>query len=274
MRDEAISFLEAYLPSINHLLAPFPRDLEELRDRYEARKELTIEATRMRGGLYAQDVIFNLWWRANEGNQDPKALLDFIDHTVASLLSLIPMAMYSQVRTLCKHMLFNFDDQTSEYTRRLAELAVIEYLVRRAQMKLEHIEYKLPNGKSVDFLVSQKRAEGLRVELLFEVYMIDFDIEKIKSSDDLRTFIDKRLVDKINKKLTGVDPKAIPQFAVLPVLRGNVKQLISFEEGISWLPINIVAAPYVLTLRNEKGRLKYYFLKAKELFDQVRRDGI
>jgi hypothetical protein len=273
---DPLLLLDIYLPSISGLLRPYPSDLEKLRNAYSAREQLVIEATRKHGSYISEGTIFDLWWRAREGNRDSKALLDFIDRTVESLLSTIPDQLHSQVRTLCKQMLFKYDDLHSEYTRHLAEVAVIELFVRSGKFQLKHIELKLPNGKTADFLVGHKTPEGVTEEFLFEIYMIDFfNIkEKIQGSEDLKRFLDKRLADKYLDKTTGIDLKTIPPLALVPVLRGELNQLMPFEEGISWLrATNIVADPYVLASRREKDDIRYHFLRAKEFFDQVRKQS-
>ena len=271
---DPLLLLEIYLPSIFRLFRPYHADLEQLKTAYSAREKLVIEATRDHKGHNAEGIIFDLWWKAREENRDDIALLDFIDKTVESLVARIPSTLHSPIRRICKQMLFKYDDFHSEYTRHLAELAVIELFVRSGEYQLEQVEYKLPNGKSVDFLVSHKTSEEMKKKYLFEIYMIDFfNIEeKIESAEDLRLFIDKRLGDKWADKTKEVDLNSIPPLALVPVLRGELNHLIPFEEGIAWLrSTNIVADPYILTSRQEKSGPRYYFLQAKEWFNQVRK---
>jgi hypothetical protein len=274
---DPLLLLEIHLPSVFKLLSPHIRDLDQLRDMYRAREQLVLAATRERGGHTAEGTIFDLWWNAREGNQDSIALLDFIDRTVESLVARTSETFHSPIRTICKQMLFKNDDLHSEYTRHLAELAIIELFLRSGKFQLKQVEYKLPNGKSVDFLVSHQTEEGVTNDYLFEVYMVDFFniAEKIKSSDDLHRFIEKRILDKFAGKIDGVDMGKVPPLALVPVLRGELDELVPYEDGVSWLrSTNRIADPYVFGSRQEKSGLRYHFLLAKQWFGQVRKQQL
>jgi hypothetical protein len=226
--NESVELLQHYLPTIYDALSPSKRKLAEISNRYHERMLNIAASINTKGEFTSERCIYDLWWDANEGDQLSLALLAFIDNTVKSILGKVAQSVQPQVITLCHKMIINFSHSQSQHSHFVAELAVINKLLSDAGIKLLQVERKLSNGEKIDFLV---RKDG--EETLIEVYNINFDFERMESSESFKTFLETRITNKLNKKLQGL-PGTVPPFLLVPVLWGNIFKLDQFADAFKY----------------------------------------
>lgn len=163
----------------------------ELEKREAKRVELRVESFKVRTSFI--DVLIDCY------NGD-KSQIDFIAHLnnmVNELLQKVPDVHHKGLREMIKGKLTNLKDWN--YLNVCGELSILKALIN-GDYKLKKIEADYSNGRNKDFLLEDPKGDlGL-----FEVMNIHADSEKLEDEEDLKTFIFKRLTDKINYETEGV----------------------------------------------------------------------
>ena len=223
--DEPIELLRHYLPTIYDVLSPLKKMISDISTRYYKRKMNVEAAIKKSGEFTSEKVIYDLWWDANEGDQSSMSFLTFINKTAKGVLEKVENNVKRQIVKLCHTMIINFNDSQSQYTNYIAELAVINKLLSDEGIELLQVEKIMPNGKRFDFEVKKDGKETL-----VEVFNINFNYERIESSDKFKDFLETRITDKLNSKLNEL-PGTLPPFLLVPVLWGNIRGLDQFADA-------------------------------------------
>lgn len=221
------------------------------------------------GIFSAMTCIFDLLWNASENNKDNCVkFLSFIDSTVCRALDGTEGAVRKQLEKLVITMIVSFGPESSEYLNHFAEIAVIESLMTKGGYKLECIEKTLPNGKQIDFEISR---DGIRY--LTEVYNINFEIEKLHTSDDLKKFLEGRLVPKLTAKLNGID-NLEEGCLLIPVLRGDIMSLAKYIETFEYFKQTTIVGPFMMIAQYTNqisGQVVYDFNSVENFLLRVKK---
>ena len=197
-------------------------------------------ALETKGVFAAMTCIFDLLWNATENKDNCVQYLSFIDNTVRRALDATEGATRNQLEKLVISMIVSFGEERSEYKNHFAEIAVVEKLMTQGGFKLECVEKLLPNGSRMDFEISKDGTQNL-----IEVYNIDFDTEKLHSSDDLKRFLEKRLVTKLTAKLDGME-NISEGCQLIPVLWGDIMSLVKYLEAFEYFKQTTIVAPFMM----------------------------
>jgi hypothetical protein len=221
----------------------------------------------------AETCVFDLLWKASESDQAAISFLKWIDETAKEALTVTTGNANGQIRHLINKMILSFGEAQSQYKNHLAELAAAVKMIKERKLELSAVEKLLPNGKRMDFEIT---SNGKPV--LVEVYNIDFAAEKLHNSDDLKTFLERRIVSKIMDKFAGLDTAAF-DWMIVPVLWGNIKELGKYIEAFEYFKQGNILAPFMMIaeyIGPGKDRLYdfgavEYFLKKQEEIRRPRR---
>ncbi|MFZ5994040.1 MAG: hypothetical protein ACOYU4_03495 [Thermodesulfobacteriota bacterium] len=83
---------------------------------------------------------------------------------------------------------------------------------------------------------------------MIEVYNIDFNAEKLQTSDDLKLFLDRRLIAKLQNKLEGID-NLNEGCQLAPVLWGDIMSLANYIEAFDYFKQATIVAPFMMIAR-------------------------
>ena len=262
----ALNLLRKYLPFVYSVIEISDRKVARIADAYEQRLTTVANVLEESGVFSARTTIYDLLWEALEGNVASITYLDFIDTTVKSILSLLGKRERDQIVKLVLKMIVSFNDYDSQYKNHFAELAVINKILSEPHFVLVQVEKRLPNGKSFDFAVK----EG-RVENFVEVYNIDFKIERIGSAEDLKKFLECRIVKKLNAKLAGL-LEPFPPFIIVPVLWGDILGIEPYSRALDYFKPYKIIGPFMMIAqyRSGTGDLVYDFGSVKNFLQRAK----
>ncbi|MBI4826587.1 MAG: hypothetical protein HY807_09245 [Nitrospirae bacterium] len=208
---DSIALIKHYIPSMFNIFSPGNTQIKNIKIAYENRLS-RIQQSIDKGGVFeVKESLFDLFWDANEADEDACLKLDFIDRTLHSLNASIPANLRSGIGNICYKMIIDMTDNDSKYVTYLAELATINIFLQDGRTTLLSYESKLPNGRPIDFEIQW---DG--TPCLIEVFTILIDHAKIESTDKLMRFLECRIERKFNHKFHQV--KDLPNFIFVPVL--------------------------------------------------------
>lgn len=229
---------------------------------------LECKAIEANGTFEAMTCIFDLLWSVSESTEGDKEFLSFIDQTVQQALAATEDSTRKQLEKLVIKMITSFGEERSEYKNHFAEIAVIAKLLTRRRFRLECIEKQLPNGKRIDFEISKDNVRNL-----IEVFSIDFDREKLCGSEDLKQFLENRLVKKLNDKLDGIEHLEVG-CQLGPVLWGDIMSLVNFIDAFDYFKQVKIIAPFMMVAHYTNqvdGRIAYDFGAVEQFLLRIKR---
>jgi len=269
--------LALYTPTLFECSAKDLKSAQRIKQKYRERWRSMKDAIDRTGVFSAQTCVFDLLWRASENDAAAIAFLEGIDATAKEALAATSGLAHTQMKNLIVKIIISFGGTQSQYKNHLAELATVTKLIKEKNVQLLTVEKLLPNGNRIDFeLVSDLKPA------LVEVYNIDFAIEKLGNSDDLRTFLDRRIVGKIKDKFEGLDPEDF-DWIIVPVLWGNIKELRKYIEAFEYFKKGGILSPFMMiaeyvSVRNEYlydfGTVEFFLQKEEEILRAKSRQSL
>lgn len=263
---ESLELLRSFVPTLFNCATRSKHDVESVRNKYRERRRALKASLSTRGEFGAMTCVFDLLWKAAEGDGYALAFLDFIQRVTTEAINCAGQAVRPSVEKLVVTMMTSFGEERSEYKNHLAELAVLARLAKESSFSLVGVERLLPNGRTIDFEVLLKGETNL-----VEVYNIDFVADKIQSSDDLRSFLENRLVRKLNAKLAGVE-KVPGVVSLVPVLWGDVHSLSAYRGALDYIESTRIIASVMMVaqyLDPATGKTIYTLENVKRFLSRV-----
>lgn len=253
---DSVILLTKFAPTICDCVMKNKRSYLSVISKYDERWQFMKDSLNETGTFKAETCIFDLLWQAYENNPFAVAFLKFMDDTVHRVLSQTKDRASVQVKDLVIRMVTSFGRKQSGYRNHLAEIAVIAKL-QDEETHLKCVEKRLPNGCSMDFELERQGQS-----ILVEVFSINFDIELVMCNGALVRFFEKRLLDKIQSKLNGIDePPSSIMF--VPVLWGDNVKIKEYTHCFSYLRSELpFISPfmYIQQYQNKKtGGIVYDF---------------
>jgi hypothetical protein len=263
-----MQLLKLYAPTLLECANRSKGTVARISTKYEQKWTSMAKAIKPNGAFEAMTCIFDLLWKASENTEAAREFLSFIDQTVGRALASTTGSARKQLEKLIITMMVSFGEERSQYKNHFAEIAVISKLLTQGNFRLESIEKQLPNGKRMDFEISKDSVRNL-----IEVYNIDLDREKLHGSDELKKFLENRLVKKINDKLEGIENLAVGcQF--IPVLWGDIMSLVNFIDAFEYFKQVKIVAPFMMVAQythQVDGRIAYDFGAVEQFLLRVKR---
>jgi len=264
---DSLQLLKLFTPTLFKCANRSKRTITSISAKYEQRWASMSKAIETKGSFEAMTCIFDLLWSASESTEADNEFLSFIDQTVRQALAATEDSKRKQLEKLVVKMITSFGEERSEYKNHFAEIAVITKLLTLGRFRLECIEKQLPNGKRIDFEISKDNVRNL-----IEVFSIDFDREKLCGSEDLKKFLENRLVKKLNDKLDGIEHLDVGCLLV-PVLWGDIMSLVNFIDAFDYFKQIKTIAPFMMVARYTNqvdGRIAYDFGAVEQFLLRVK----
>ena len=222
-RDRLLCFVPALLTIIK-------KDSKEDRSIQRAflQRFITIERAINDTGMFeAEPCFWDVLFRAEEGNQNDKALLFFLNNALKQIYERLNLRFRAQIKTMVRNLFCNFDDEKSRLYSGIAEVATLCKILESEELTLKGIEQKMPNGKSVDFVIEQNSED-----FFVEVVSISFAIERTDSWAGMFAFLRKRIETKFEDKYQHLDASYLRRASLLAVLWGDTYNLKKYWDAL------------------------------------------
>lgn len=259
--------ISAYFPSLIQLIGQhnfnwdrvekiFNKDYSKRLDKLE---KMNAETMMVEAHLY--DVIVAV----KKGDSYYSRQLKFFDRILWDLNTILTEREKELIIPTIWNALTSLDRRHREF---LAEMMVLKNCMSAGKYELDTIEFRLANGKRMDFRFKIK--ENGNYELV-EVLSILLDADKVTDIDEeILKFLDHRLSDKIADKTIRLDTP-VP-FHLVPVLWGNGKALKVYSDYFKKQKMHLphVQEPFAYTAfvkGDEKHAYMYKFGRISKLFD-------
>lgn len=207
-------------------------------------------------------TIYDIIIEAKKGNATAIGHLDFLNKLFEELSDNLSLSEKGLVKTNVKHMLITLDKNHRNY---IGEIAVLNNLIKSKTYRLNGIETKLPNGKSIDFKLE---IIGKEKFLLVEVMNIHLEENRIDDSAcAIEKFLTDRFLQKIESKTMALTESI--EFFLVPVIWGdwrNLKVYSDFFKAKSIKLNNVIEPVSYLTYSDDKGYYEHHFKTISKLF--------
>ena len=259
--DDYRKIVFPYVPELLTIIVENSQDDKLIQQRFLERMTTVDRAIKTVGIFQAETTFFDVVFDAMDNNEKAQALLEFVNNCIKILKI---RGQSKKIKEIVKEMAVNFDQTTSRFYSRVAELACLWEFHKPDEFKVIDIEKKLPNGKSVDIVIAFGN------EIIFcDIVSKRFDVEKINSDEDMYNFLYGFLAEKFKNKFQGIDDQYLKNVGIIPVIWSNdgLKPLKQFKAGLERFISdykNQVFPPYGLVYIKEKK--KFYFETVSSLF--------
>jgi hypothetical protein len=254
--------LEKYLPALIALVdfSDFPWDkIDRMFSKRIKRRILDSKGETIRVEACVYDIIV----AANKGNRTEIGFFDFLNKLFQEMTDTLTQSEKILVRSNAKSMLKTFD---TRYRNFVGEMAILNNTIKSGDCRLNGIEHKLPNGKSVDFKFLQTSKNEL---LLVEVVNIHLDADRVvDDAIDIKKFLTNKLAEKMAKNKHGLADDIVVY--LVPVLWGGWKEIKVFSDFYKNNQFNIpfVFEPFAyLQYNNRLNYFEHHFKAVSHLFE-------
>ncbi len=207
-------------------------------------------------------IFFDVIFDAIENDIKAQELLRFINNCIKEATGSIGSTSSNKIKTIINQMIIN--ETGSGFYTSIAELACFNEILKNGKLRINGIEKKLPNGKSVDMVVGHNGGD-----CYIDIVSIFFQEGKIHSNEDMYNFLNGRLTKKYNAKFHGLDNIFLKDCAIMPVLWGELGEFKQYEEALEKIVAtykNQIIPPYGLVYLKQQG---YYFKPIKSILKKM-----
>ena len=223
-----------------------------------------------KGEFCGETCIFDEVFDAIEGKADAICYLEFINSCLGNIRKKLTKILYGPFLATIEGLFIDFDDSKSRFRSRIGEIAVLSQVLSGNELVLKAIEYRLPNGKSIDYVIEHRNET-----FYFEVYnILNFDGSKIETEPDLKNFLEKRYQEKVNSKLNGLDLQQFKNFSLVSVLWGDLDCFQLYNSVLMHLKKyhGLIFPPFGIYLMTNKDGKSKYVINSIEKVVQWRRE--
>ncbi|MCW3110733.1 MAG: hypothetical protein JWQ09_5239 [Segetibacter sp.] len=260
--------LELYLPALVELIDfdDFPWD--KIDQAFSAKwEQRTIESNGEK--MLIEASIYDIIIEAKKNNRQAIGLLDFLNRLFEELANTLTPPEKILVRSNAKSMLKAFD---SKYLNFVGEMGTLNNMIKSGAYRLNGIEYKLPNGKSVDFKLTQTVKNEV---ILVEIVNLHLDADRVE--DDAAAII-KFLTHKLSTKMADKKQNLTNDIVIylIPVLWGGWKEIKIYSDFFknNQFSIQNTLEPIAYLQYNDgKNYFQHHFKTVSHLFDhKIKKD--
>ncbi|MDR2084168.1 MAG: hypothetical protein LBP67_04160 [Bacteroidales bacterium] len=263
MKQALKNLTAQYCPFLYDIIKNKESIWDKVSNKFEEKLEIAKDIITNKGQILTENSLPILLGKAEEGDSISKDFLKFIDSEIKYLFDSSPIELKEKTVGLCKRLFLEFDTvelskPNPTYLNGVAEILVINKLIKSGEYTLLSIEENLSNGKSADFLLKKNETNE---KSYVEVFNIHVDDEKVSNFEDFKTFIDKRIEDKYSNKTSGLDGSTKQIFFLCPVIWSGdsiASILKEYDEKFSLQSKNILN-PCSLVQIDCKGTKYYHF---------------
>jgi hypothetical protein len=214
--------IELYLPALVKLIDFDDFPWNKIDKAFSAKwEQRTIESKGEK--MLIEASVYDIIIEAKKNNRQAIGLLDFLNKLFEDLADILTPSEKMLVRSNAKSMLKAFD---SKYLNFVGEMGVLNNLIKSGAYRLNGIEYKLPNGKSVDFKLTKTVKNE---EILVEIVNLHLDADRVE--DDpmaIKKFLAHKLSTKMADKKQNLTNDVV--LYLIPVLWGGWKEIKIYSD--------------------------------------------
>jgi hypothetical protein len=240
------------------------RDVEKMFNKHYGKRIEKIKETGAES-IWVQANIYDIIIAVKKADKSAIRLLDYFNKFMLHLSRLLNDEEKKLITASIWNILTAFD---SRYLDFMGEMAVLNGIMATNKYQLNNIEFKLPNGKTIDFRLKSKDNGTFT---LVEVYNIHLNSERvIFDKIEIEKFLTGRLIPKINAKTEGLTEPV--DFDLAPVIWGTAKDLKVYSDYFKSNSMHIpnVNEPFAYSTFIDTGNDKQFynrFRRISRLFD-------
>ena len=216
------SNISFYLPALIDIVGDSHFDWNHIDNLFSKKiKERIIEGKGQT--IIVEATIYDMIVAVKKKNKRAIGLMDFLNKLLTELSTNLTDAEKKLIKTNLRGFLTTLD---KGYLNFIGEIAVLNNLIKSKTYRLENVEFKLPNKKTIDFRLRKINDDAF---LLVEIVNIHLDSKRIETNEEkIKKFITDRLTQKIASKKEGLIDDI--NFYLVPVLWGGWKDLKMYCE--------------------------------------------
>ena len=173
--------------------------------------------------IIVEATIYDIIVEVKKQNLQAIRLLDFFNKLLLKLSQLLTDTEKKLIKRNIRNFLTTLD---KGYLNFVGELAVLNNLIESKDYRLEDVEVKLPNKKTIDFKLKKVKDENF---ILVEIVNIHLDSNRIETEEEkIRKFFTDRMTQKINSKKINLSSDI--KFFLVPVLWGTAADLKIYSD--------------------------------------------
>jgi len=258
--------LQEYMPALIELLNDEKISWREINIHFNKEFEIRKQKYLDNGNyLLTSASFYDIITEKINGNKSAERLFIFINRIIEELIIEVPATLIGKLKKTIFNLLTNFD---YNYLNFVAELAVLNNLLKSKIYLLEDIEFPMGNGNFIDFKLYNKTSSK---STYIEVVSIHPPHSIFSDYDKLNHFISKKINDKVNNKKK--DTSVIFDFMLTPVIwasHEDLHKLYSFYKSGNKLSIksSIEPSAYICFYNEESNYLLQRFGRVSTIFDE------
>ena len=163
-----------------------------------------------------------------------------------------------------------YDNNNPSFLNFFGEIIAINHILSSPDNRyvIEDIEYKLKNGKSIDFSIYDNVYKDF---LLIEIMNIHFQKEKLLSytPNEFLKFLKQRISDKYFDKTNLITNNIV--IKILPIIWNNLEDMTSFKSVFKNIDNGVYNFPvmFLLIQKDFEGINRYQFTSINSYFDSL-----
>lgn len=201
--------------------------------------------------------------------------LSYIDEQCYKFIQYVPDKLKQRAKTKIKEVVLTvdinlYDNNNPSFLNFFGEIIAINHILSSPDNRyvIEDIEYKLKNGKSIDFSIYDNVFKDF---LLIEIMNIHFQKEKLLSytPDEFLKFLKQRISDKYFDKTNLITNNIV--IKILPIIWNNIEDITSFKSVIKNIDNGVYNFPvmFLLIQKDFEGINLYQFTSINSYFDSL-----
>jgi len=222
-----------------------------------------------KGGGYLKDQVnfYDVVVQTINGKQEFERFFIYMNVVFRRLNENLSSSQKIMVSKIVRNLLREF---SLDYIHSLGELYVLDSLVRHKMYRLVEVEFKLNNGKCIDFKLISSESNK---DVLVEIMNIRLDEKKLNSHKEISEYLMGKFSSKIDYKTMSIPSNF--NFFIVPVIWGSKEDLLKvndFYKNGSGITINRMMEPFSYCCWvDETGKTEpfYKFSRISTLFDDV-----
>jgi len=202
-------------------------------------------------------------------------LLSYIDEQCYKFIQNVPDKLKQRAKTKIKDVVLTvdinlYDNNNPSFLNFFGEIIAINHILSSPDNRyfIEDIEYKLKNGKSIDFSIYDNVFKDF---LLIEIMNIHFQKEKLLSytPDEFLKFLKQRISDKYFDKTNLITNNIV--IKILPIIWNNIEDMTSFKSVIKNIDNGVYNFPvmFLLIQKDFEGINLYQFTSINSYFNSM-----
>jgi len=263
--------IKYFCPDLYNHYLPNDKKMNDIANKFNKRVSFYIEQVSNNKLDPIKTTFFDLIRFANQGEQAAIDFLNFINNIAKELNSIIPVDLHDSIKNIFLELFQNFDNSDSKYLDRIGELVVLNKITKSPKLVLNQVEHKLSNGNSFDFSFKQNKYP--EITLLVEVMNIHLNTSKLEENKKFKIFLERRLVDKYESKLTNYKMKKNETYRFISLIWCDVDKIVKYREVFKSIQDSTIFDTMGLVQISNQNNFVYHLDSMTNIIDKYNNDS-